>query len=109
MKRATQAPNIHGLLFIFSHSNRRRVARFRIREKQKLSDLSGRAIRETLRLFASRLRKPQPVTVELNHMKAAYAGHERIDQRSIALHRAIGEKLAANPELLEVARDTLAR
>jgi len=42
-------------------------------------------------------------------MKAAYAGHERIDQRSIALHRAIGEKLAANPELLEVARDTLAR
>ena len=44
-----------------------------------------------------------------NHMKAAYSGHERIDQRSIALHRAIAEKLAANPELLQIARDNLTR
>jgi len=42
-------------------------------------------------------------------MKAADTGHERIDQRSIALHRAIAEKLAANPELLQIAHDNLIR
>jgi hypothetical protein len=42
-------------------------------------------------------------------MKASDTGHERIDQRSIALHRAIAEKLAANPELLQIARDNLTR
>jgi len=45
----------------------------------------------------------------MENMKAVYTGHERIDQRSIALHRAIAEKLAANPELLQVARENLAR
>lgn len=43
----------------------------------------------------------------MENMKAAYSGHERIDQRSIALHSAIAEKLAANPELLQIARDNL--
>ena len=42
-------------------------------------------------------------------MATAYTGHERIDQRSIALHRAIAEKLRAHPELLQIARDNLAR
>ena len=45
----------------------------------------------------------------MENMKAAYSGHERIDQRSIALHRAIAEKLASNPELLQIARDNLIR
>ena len=36
-------------------------------------------------------------------------GHERIDRRSLALHRAIVEKLRSNPSLLAVARDNLER
>ncbi|MBI4904594.1 MAG: hypothetical protein HY820_13215 [Acidobacteria bacterium] len=36
-------------------------------------------------------------------------GHERIDQRSIAMHRAIAEKLLANPGLLNVAKENLER
>jgi hypothetical protein len=36
-------------------------------------------------------------------------GHERIDRRSLALHRAIAEKLRAHPELLAIARDNLDR
>lgn len=36
-------------------------------------------------------------------------GHERIDQRSLALHRAVAEKLRAQPSLLEIARDNLKR
>jgi hypothetical protein len=36
-------------------------------------------------------------------------GHQRIDQRSLALHRAIGEKLRAHPALLDIARDNLDR
>ena len=36
-------------------------------------------------------------------------GHERIDRRSLALHRAIAEKLRARPELLAIARDNLDR
>jgi hypothetical protein len=42
-------------------------------------------------------------------MKATYSGHERIEKRSIALHRAIAEKIRSKPELLEIARDNLAR
>ncbi len=42
-------------------------------------------------------------------MQRELRGHERIDQRSIALHRAIAEKLRANPALLEIARENLAR
>jgi hypothetical protein len=36
-------------------------------------------------------------------------GHERIDQRSIALHGAIAEKLRANPELIAIAQENLTR
>jgi hypothetical protein len=42
-------------------------------------------------------------------MDAMPAGHGRIDLRSLALHRAIAEKIRANPALLEVARDNLDR
>ncbi len=42
-------------------------------------------------------------------MSAGYTGHERIDQRSIALHRAIAEKIEADPKLLDIARDNLQR
>jgi hypothetical protein len=42
-------------------------------------------------------------------MGSALKGHHRIDQRSLALHRAIAEKLRANPDLLEIARDNLDR
>jgi hypothetical protein len=38
-----------------------------------------------------------------------WTGHERIDRRSLALHRAIAEKLRRRPELLDVARDNLDR
>jgi len=36
-------------------------------------------------------------------------GHARIDRRSIALHRAIAEKLRENPALIQIARDNLDR
>lgn len=36
-------------------------------------------------------------------------GHARIDARSLALHRAVAEKLRANPGLLDIARDNLKR
>ncbi|MBS1856694.1 MAG: hypothetical protein JST11_15100 [Acidobacteria bacterium] len=42
-------------------------------------------------------------------MSAPPGGHQRIDRRSLALHRAIAEKLRGNPALLEIARDNLAR
>lgn len=42
-------------------------------------------------------------------MSTGLRGHERIDQRSIALHRAIAEKLRENPELMQVAQDNLMR
>ena len=35
--------------------------------------------------------------------------HERIDRRSIAMHQAIADKLRANPALLEIARENIAR
>jgi hypothetical protein len=35
--------------------------------------------------------------------------HARIDARSLAMHRAIAEKLRARPELIEIARDNLDR
>jgi hypothetical protein len=35
--------------------------------------------------------------------------HQWIDQRSLALHEAVAEKLIAHPELLEVARQNLRR
>lgn len=42
-------------------------------------------------------------------MIGALGGHQRIDQRSIALHRAIADKLRADPSLLAVAQDNLER
>ena len=36
-------------------------------------------------------------------------GHERIDARSLAMHRAIAVKLRAAPELLAIAYDNLRR
>ncbi len=36
-------------------------------------------------------------------------GHERLDARSLALHRAVAEKLRARPELLDIAHDNLNR
>jgi len=36
-------------------------------------------------------------------------GHRRIDLRSLALHRAIADKLRLHPELLDIARDNLDR
>jgi len=42
-------------------------------------------------------------------MSVALRGHQRIDQRSLALHRAIADKLRENPALLEIARDNLDR
>jgi hypothetical protein len=42
-------------------------------------------------------------------MQTEFRGHERIDQRSIAMHRAIAEKLRANPALLEIAHENIAR
>lgn len=42
-------------------------------------------------------------------MQTQFRGHERIDQRSIAMHRAIVEKLRANPALLEIARENIAQ
>ena len=42
-------------------------------------------------------------------MGVAYQGHQRIDRRSVALHRAIAEKLRDDPALLQIARDNLDR
>jgi hypothetical protein len=42
-------------------------------------------------------------------MSVAGEGHQRIDRRSLALHRAIAERLRADPALLAVARDNLDR
>lgn len=42
-------------------------------------------------------------------MSTVASGHERIDQRSLAMHRAIAEKLRARPELLQIARDNIER
>jgi hypothetical protein len=36
-------------------------------------------------------------------------GHQRIDQRSLALHHAVAEKLRAQPSLVSIARENLER
>ena len=36
-------------------------------------------------------------------------GHRRIDDRSLAMHQAIGAKLRSRPELLTIARENLSR
>jgi hypothetical protein len=42
-------------------------------------------------------------------MSALLTGHQRIDRRSLELHRAIAGKLRAHPELLNIARENLTR
>lgn len=42
-------------------------------------------------------------------MEAAVSGHQRLDLRSLELHRAIAAKLRQQPGLLSIARDNLAR
>ena len=42
-------------------------------------------------------------------MSSAAQGHQRIEQRSLALHRAIADKLREDPKLVEVARENLDR
>ena len=42
-------------------------------------------------------------------MKPLYSDHVRLDERSLALHRLVAEKLRADPALLEKARDNLRR
>ena len=42
-------------------------------------------------------------------MEPPLRGHQRVDRRSLELHRAIAEKLRAHPELLEIAQDNLTR
>ena len=42
-------------------------------------------------------------------MNGGLHGHQRIDARSLALHRAIAEKLRADPSLLAIAHDNLDR
>ena len=42
-------------------------------------------------------------------MSVPLRGHQRIDRRSLALHRAIAEKLRDNPALLAIARENIER
>ena len=42
-------------------------------------------------------------------MSVPLRGHQRIDQRSLELHRAIAAKLREQPELLAIAHDNLTR
>lgn len=42
-------------------------------------------------------------------MEPPLRGHQRVDRRSLELHRAIAEKLRAHPELIAIAHDNLAR
>ena len=42
-------------------------------------------------------------------MTGALVGHQRIDARSLAMHRAIAEKLRADTSLLAIAHDNLDR
>ena len=42
-------------------------------------------------------------------MSAPLRGHQRLDQRSLEMHRAIARKLRAHPASLEIAHDNLER
>lgn len=42
-------------------------------------------------------------------MSVPLRGHQRIDRRSLALHRAIAEKLHADPALIAIALDNIER
>jgi hypothetical protein len=42
-------------------------------------------------------------------MEPPLRGHQRVERRSLELHRAIADKLRSHPELLEIAHDNLSR
>jgi hypothetical protein len=42
-------------------------------------------------------------------MEPIYSDHRRVDERSLAMHRLIAEKVRANPALLDEARNNLRR
>jgi hypothetical protein len=42
-------------------------------------------------------------------MKSIYSDHTRINERSLAMHRLVAEKVRANPALLDKARQNLRR
>jgi hypothetical protein len=46
---------------------------------------------------------------KMSRMPPPLRGHQRIDRRSLELHRAIAAKLRAKPELLGIARENLDR
>ena len=58
------------------------------------------------RIAAAQVGKFRNVCTGVNNVSVS---HERIDQRSIAMHRAIAEKLRANPALLEIAHENITR
>lgn len=51
----------------------------------------------------------KPVLCYKTDMEPVYSDHTRLDERSFALHRLIARKLAANPALLDKARENLRR
>ena len=51
----------------------------------------------------------KPVLCYKMDMGPVYSDHTRLDERSLALHRLIARKLAANPALLDKARENLRR
>lgn len=42
-------------------------------------------------------------------MKRPYSDHDRLDERSLALHRRVADKVLDNPALLDKARENLRR
>lgn len=42
-------------------------------------------------------------------MPTLTSDHDRLDERSLALHRLVAEKLTANPQLVEQARENVCR
>ncbi len=51
----------------------------------------------------------KPVLCSKMDREPVYSDHTRLDERSLALHRLIARKLAANPALLDKARENLRR
>jgi hypothetical protein len=43
----------------------------------------------------------------IGHVEPFYSDHRRVDERSLAMHRLIAEKVRANPALLDEARANL--
>ena len=50
------------------------------------------------------------ITLRYNaRMRPVYSDHRRIDERSLAMHRLVAQKLRADPALLDAARGNLRR